>query len=311
MDRARDTLWRGRPAWLLAGGGLEAVVTATGASLACLRRQGEELNPLWQPGWPAAVQPDPALHGDPQGEGLLLASAVGSMLCLDRFGATLPAERRPFHGEAAVIPWSLASNGAAEATCVALLPEAGLRVQRSFRLSPAGCRLETTVASADGRDHAVEWCEHITLGDPFCDGIEIAAGLDRADRIEPAPLDAAPAAMALTMPRASDPPRGDLWSGAVDDGFWRATNRRLGRSLEVRWDRDAFPWLVVWTEHRSRGGPPWSGRERARGLELSTKPFPCAGPYPWAERHGRPAQRIVPASTPLRAAVSFAWSATD
>lgn len=309
MARAQATVWRGRPAWLLAGGGMEAVVMETGASLACLRQRGDDVNPLWQPGWPSAAVPDPALHGDPRGEGLLLASAVGSMLCLDRFGATLPAERRPFHGEAAVAPWALDVDADADATFAVRLPQAGLSVQRRFRMSAAGCSLETTVASADGRDHAIEWCEHITLGDPFCDGMAVTAGLQRADRIEPTLLDAVPADQALAMPRPDDPPRGDLWSGAVTDGFWRARNPRLGRTLEVRWAPDDFPWLVVWTEHRSRHGAPWNGRERARGLELSTKPFPSAGPYPEATRHGRPARCVVPAMTPLSRAVAFMWTA--
>jgi hypothetical protein len=34
----------------------------------------------------------------------------------------------------------------------------------------------------------------------------------------------------------------------------------------------------VWTEHRARAHAPWAGGERARGLEVSNKPFPEGEP---------------------------------
>jgi hypothetical protein len=303
--------WRGQPAWRLANRRIEVVVTAVGAKLACLRHVGDELNPLWQPGWPAAAEPDPAVHGDPHGEGRLLASAAGSFLCLDRFGPPRPGEQRPFHGEAAVATWTCIGRDGDAVALGADLPLARLSVRRSLRLVDESCLLATTALASDGCPHEVEWCEHATLGDPFLDGASIAAGIDRVDAEAPG---VAPATIAsvLAMPRAADPPRGDLWSGRVAEGWWRAERADLRRRLSVAWERDDFPWLVVWTEHRSRVAPPWRGGERARGLELSTKPFPTSHPHPEEVRFGRAASCRIPATSGgMTKRVTFTWTRLD
>jgi hypothetical protein len=313
--RVTPTTWRGLPAWLLADSGREVVVMRHGASLACLRLAGEDGNPLWQPAWPASATPDPQLHGDPRGEGGLLATAVGSLLCLDRFGPPRRGEDRPFHGEAAHAIWDLEAVEATTACFTTQLPRSGLALHRRISLDGGICRLATSATSPHDA-HDIEWCEHLTLGDPFLSGAIITAGIDRID--PPGDPDSAPVATdpsriaaLLAMPHSAAAPRSDLFSGRVAgaNGWWCAENPMWQRRLTVTWLADDFPWLAVWTEHRHRTGAPWLGRERAKGLELSTKPYPADHAYPAPERLGRPAQCHLPAGVPVTRTVTLAWEA--
>ena len=273
------TTWRGLPAWKLSAGPFVVHVGVIGGAILSVCREGIET--LWQPPWPAAREPDPALHGPADGEGRLLAVAGGWMLCLDRFGAPLAGENRPFHGEAATSVWDLVARTDMSLVATVGLPVAGLTVLREVRIIDDGLMVHTVVAARDGLARDFDWCEHLTLGDPWLDGTSVTAGIDRVDpppEVEP-PQQAATIAEVLKPPLRSDPPRGDLWSGrvATKHGWWSVEHPSLGQRLTATWDGEVFPWLVVWTEDRQRCASPWLGRTRARGLELSSRPFPGAG----------------------------------
>lgn len=47
----------------------------------------------------------------------------------------------------------------------------------------------------------------------------------------------------------------------------------LGAALEIDWDRDALPDLMLWVSHRGRTGYPWNGRHLALGVEPVNGPF--------------------------------------
>ncbi len=313
-----QTTWRGVPAWLVQGETLEAVVTQGGAHLACLWRHGETLNPLWQPPW-APGDPRRGRASGAWGDGpeaSLLATIVGSNLCLDRFGSAWPGEDRPVHGETSGVLW----QHRGDACFTADLPQARLTVERSLRFMGDTLQLTVAVRHADPAARAVEWCEHVSLGDPFLSHAVCHAGIDaawkapwadQADSVHPAipPLGAVQPATALRLPAEDDPPCGDVLACRVTSGWWTATNQHLGRRLTARWDHDQFPWLTLWTQHRSRRSAPWHGRTRARGLEISSKPFPEGQPP--AERspqwQGRPTVALLPPHVWTRRAISLTW----
>ncbi len=321
MDRL-DLLpctWRGLGATLVRGPALEAVITTIGAQLACLRAPGERLNPLWQPPWPSCL-PDAAgpAHGGPA-DRPLHAVICGSNLCLDRFGPAWPGEDRPLHGEAGVSRWRMQRDGDA-ATWRTWLPLARLHAER--RIAIAGTTLTlTTRAWHDGSDpRPVEWCEHTTLGPPFLDGARFAAGIDAAWTAPWAPdpgwrfpgtrLAEVDPSAALAMPGPQAPPCGDVLSARVAQGWWTAEHPLLGRRLRVAFAPEAFPFLALWTQHRSRTAAPWNGIGRARGMELTTKPFPEGCPPPErAERFaGRPTRCLIPPGAHgLAKTVRFTW----
>lgn len=318
-----DSVWRGKPAWRVTRPGasdLCVVVSSVGGHLCAITAAGSDVNPLWQPEW-APGDPADASSNDTWGEGpeaALLTSICGSNLCCDRFGAPHPGEERPLHGEVGVTRFAPASAQADGAFAVeAVLPLAGLRVTRLFRLADHAVTLTTVVRplAPPAAPRYVEWAEHTTLGGSFLDGCAVAARVDTctampddAAAAADAPLASVDIAAALAVPGADDPPVGHVRTCRVVDGAWSATNARLGWRLSAVFDAAEFPWLVLWTEHRLRTHNPWRGVQRARGMELSTKPFPEGKPPPSREREfqGRPAAMHVGADG-ARKTVTLTW----
>lgn len=320
-----ETTWRGQPAWRIAGNRRAAVITAIGGHLAAITALDGELNPLWQPQWaggdPATVRPGPACPWGEGPEASLLAGIAGSNLCVPIFGGPARGQRLPVHGDAGVSRWRLVEKRPVDAAVFAVrTPISGLDVERRLRIDGDAIELATTVRHGGTAPLELDWCEHTTIGGDFLDGVAVSAGIDAAwtSATEPEPgsnprfparsAAVAPAA-ALAVPAAADPPCGDVLAGRVAEGWWKAENRRLGWRLAARWDRDAFPWLALWTQHRSRIQPPWAGRERTRGLEMSTRPFPEPRSYAGPDGcfQGRPAVCRVPPGAGLTKTVRFAW----
>lgn len=326
MPLIETITFRGGPAWrVTASSGsprLCLVVSATGGHLCSLTSDDgapgpSPLSPLWQPSWPASTPAAAAAEAAARGaegtwgegpEAPLLASICGSNLCLDRFGPCHAGDApRPLHGEAGVATWVEApAGGGGEDDVFAItaeLPIARLRVTRRFALAGAALALSTTAVQLGGgaaaAPHLTEWCEHTTLGGAFLDGVAIEAGVDSchampaARAAEPA---AVPLAAALAVPAAGAPAEGHVRSCRVVEGRWVASNAALGWRLSASWAKEEFPWLCLWTEHRSRAHNPWRGAERTRGMEISTKPFP-EGEAPPARAEtflGRPATFYIP-----------------
>lgn len=315
------TTWRGLDAWRIAGPDLVVVLTRTGLQIASVTHPHESLNPLWQPLWKACqpAESQVGLHGSAV-EAPLLAVICGHNLCIDHFGPPPPGVDRPLHGEAGILPWRLVRNGSTAVTFAVSLPKAALQVERILRL--IGCELfvTTRVRHQEAGNRAIEWAEHPTLGDPFLEGAHITAGVDQAwtwPVIEPgsrfADLPAGgpvPPDEALAMPALHHPACGECVATRVVDGWWRVERLDLGRRLEYRWRPDEFPWMTIWTEHRSRLQKPWSGHTRARGLEFSTKPYPEAQVPPERSQvwHDRPTICLVPPGDGLEKTWSLVWS---
>ena len=341
MASITATSWRELPAWQIDGAELTCIVTARGGHLVCLREApgpGPSLNALWAPSWPTSCDVASAEAAGTWGSGpeaALLCGIAGSNLCLDRFGgagaAYAGAAARPLHGEVGVTEFArcaAAASAAADLVVSADLPAAGLRVTRSFTLRGRTLVLSTSAqrlggGSGGGESQYVEWCEHTTLGGAFLDGVACEAAADAvadmpadgdapADAAARAQVGAAAVARALAMPAVDAPPASTIATCRPTSGAcsWRAANARLGWALTARFDAADFPWLCLWTEHRSRTHAPWAGKQRARGMELSTKPFPEGEPP--AERAttflGRSAAFFLPpGSGETSKVIEFTW----
>jgi hypothetical protein len=313
------------PAWIVSSDRLEVIVTQTGAHIAALRSPGEDLNPLWQPHWPASDSQEAAtgtdLYGEPP-ESRLLATICGHNLCLDRFGAPWPGENKPVHGEAGVVLWSQTQPDPGQVSFAAEFPEAGLSVTRRIRMAGEELTVGTDVSRFRVSDGVIEWAEHVTVGDPFLEDSDISAGVDAAwiSSVEPAETwrfsgiraeDEVNPEAALEMPGPdSERAVGDVITARVTSGWFRVDNARLGRRLEYRWDESEFPWLCIWTQHRSRTTPPWNGITRAKGLEFSTKPFPEGRPPESrsSEYQGRPTTCALNPGETLSRTFTARWS---
>lgn len=287
----RPTTWRGLPAWRVDAAKLSLVVTEFGGHLAALWDRRDSLNPFWQPPWPSA-DPGPVVEGGVHGSGpetKLLATIVGHNWCCDRFGAAWPGEKRPLHGEVAIERFAMSHTVPDRVSWTAWLPETRLRVRKTIAINGDHVEMVHAVSHDEATAREIEWCEHVNIGDPFLAGVEFAAGVERMTNwpkeAEPgsrfahiAPEGDVPIAQALAMPRPDAPACGDVLCGRLAQGWFTATNRTAKRRLTYRWDARQYPWLVLWTQHKSRTAQPWNGRTRSRGMEFSTKPWPEGKP---------------------------------
>jgi len=320
-----ESTWRGVAAWRVTGLTLELVFTQVGGHLASLRFRDEETNPLWQPCWHAAA-PDAVTAGGYYGgrEAGLLAAIVGHNLCLDRFGPPHPGETRPIHGEPGVSAWQRQETQHDLFELTVEMPLAGMRARKRVQLE--GNRLFVTHAIFNPTEQPVdiEWCEHINCGQPFIDFATCEAGLDAVWNWaeEPEPLsrfdDVPPKGPisideALAIPTPDLPVCGDVVTGRVVRGVWSITNPRMKRRLLCTFSAQDFPWLTLWTQHRSRNQTPWLGRERVRGMEITTKPYPDGKLSP--DRHpsfqGTTTVCTVPAGAWKEHPIVFQWEKLD
>jgi hypothetical protein len=271
---------------------LEIVIVKTGGHLAAIRFIGEELNPLWQPTWHAA-DPDQVPEGGYYGgiEAGLLAAIVGHNVCIDRFGPAHAGEKRPVHGEPGVGRWSVSEQRTDLLEFTVGMPLAGLTTRKQIQLDGDRLHLTHAVHNPGKVRREIEWCEHINCGQPFIDFATCEAGIDKVYNWhgEPEPLPRFPAipslgempiAAVLKIPTPDEPVCGDVVAGRVKTGSWAITNAAWKRRLSCTWTVNDFPWLTIWTQHRSRPGTPWFNRERTRGMELTTKPFPNGSTAP-------------------------------
>ena len=272
----KETTWRGLPAVSLHSTGRTAILGLIGAQLASLRLEDDHVEPMWQPTWPAA---DPCrldasmltyYGGSPDAP--LLAAACGSFPCCDRFGPPPPGMDGTTHGAAAIAHYAIESANDAGVVLSAILDQSGLSIQRRFVFLGDELELSTTVRHRDATKRALDWCEHTTLGGDLLEEASITAAIDQAV-VYPAATNIEPV-KALAMPAVDDAPYGGIVAGMVNGGWWSVESRRCHRRLTCMFNASDWPWLTIWTEHHYRTHSPWLGRQRARGMELSNRPFP-------------------------------------
>jgi hypothetical protein len=281
-----ETTWRDVAAWRVVGQNIELAFTRVGGHLACLRFRDEETNPLWQPNWHAA-DPETVVSGGFYGgrEASLLAAIVGHNLCLDRFGPPHPGETRPIHGEPGVSAWQRQDTAPTLFALEVAMPLAGLRARKRVQIDGDRVFVTHAVYNPTAQPIDVEWCEHINCGQPFIDFATCEAGIDGvwnwAEEPEPfsrfshvAPMGPIAIDAALAIPAPDLPVCGDVVTSRVCNGFWSITNPQMKRRLTCTFSAEDFPWITLWTQHRSRNQSPWLGRERVRGMEVTTKPYP-------------------------------------
>jgi hypothetical protein len=327
------TTFRTRPAFKVTTPGLEFIVMQTGAHLASLTHPGSLpcSNPLWQPQWPSG---DPATAaelgtwggGEHAAEAPLLATICGSNLCADRFGPPRAGEApRPLHGESGVTRFAWVHASPTACAFEAYLPLARLTVTRTFAVhpsAPTALRVESRLRldSSAPAPQALEVCEHTTLGGDFLAGALITATTGPlAYAMPPSGSEEAPAQVpaeaALRVPAAGDPPEGSVRTlpvlpGAGGSGLasWSAVNAAMRLRLTASWRAEDFAWLCLWTEHLLRTHAPWGGRERTRGMEVSTKPFPEDPPAARARAFlEKPTELLIHPGQEVVRAVELAW----
>ena len=274
--KIEETTWRGLPAVALQGGGRTAILGLIGGQLASLRLDDDHIEPMWQPTWTAA---DPhrldatMLEGYGGGpDAPLLAAACGSFPCCDRFGPPPPGIEGTTHGAAAIAHYTITTANAEGIELSAHLNHTDLEIRRHFSFVGEELELSTTVRHRHATMRALDWCEHTTLGGDLLNDAIITAAIGPTV-IFPAMSSIEPSA-ALAMPAVNAAPYGRIAAGSINGGWWSVEGQRCHRRLTCTFNAIDWPWLTIWTEHHSRTHAPWYGRQRARGMELSNRPFP-------------------------------------
>lgn len=324
---ATSTIFRGRRAATIENREMRVTVVEGGGHIAEVFHKGSGVSPLWIPPWPSIEPSAYVAEGDATyGGGVesqLLAGIMGHNLCLDIFGGPSAEEHaaglRP-HGEASIARYDMDVTAAGIATA-AVLPEAGLRVERMIQLTGAAVHVVEIVENLTATDRPVGWTQHVTLGPPFLENgvTEFRASATRSKVLETSfgAADYLVAGAEFDWPSAprADGTLADLRiynanskSGAytahlmdphLRDAFFVAFSPGYRLAFGYVWTQADFPWMGIWEENRSRLQPPWNGKTVTRGMEFGVSPFPESR-IRMIERgrlFGVPGYRWIPAKT--------------
>lgn len=211
---------------------------------------------------------------------------MAHFLCLDRWGPPSNAEMgngMPFHGEAARVAWRQVgvtehSAGRIAATMEAILPLAGLKVQRTIRLSESAAifTVSETVTNLNKLGRVYNMVQHATIGPPFLDETTVVDTNGRQGIIQSSPL-SDPERLAIDWPQAikngrpvdlrrlSTESYPDVTSFVIDGdlGWVTAINASQELLLGYVFRTADYPWVNIW-RHAENGKPV------ARGLEFGT-----------------------------------------
>jgi hypothetical protein len=324
---ATSTVFRGRRAATIENNEVRVTVLEGGGHIAEVFHKGSRVSPLWIPPWPS-IEPSAyvAVGDTTYGGGVesqLLAGIMGHNVCLDIFGGPSAAEQaaglQP-HGEASIARYGIDPTAEGMAMA-AVLPEAGLRIERRIRLEGAAVHVAESVENLTATDRPVGWTEHVTLGPPFLENgvTQFRASATRSKVLE-TPFGAADYLVTgaeFDWPSApcADGTTADLRlynasskSGAYTahlmdthrpDAFFVAFSPHHQLAFGYVWKQADFPWMGIWEENRSRMQPPWNGRTVTRGMEFGVSPFPESR-IQMIERgrlFGVPGYRWIPAKT--------------
>lgn len=196
----------------------------------------------------------------------------------------------PNHGDVRDLGWQVLAQDAGSVRLGVTSTVFPLRIEKTVELRDATV-LVTEVATNTGADPvAFLWGHHVTFGAPFVDGATISAPgtvfnadsryptpIGRVAPDRPAPLadlsgadgqrvdlsrfPPAPATEMLFAPKASAEPV-------------TVANAALGVTVEIDWDRTAFPALWLWIENGGNQASPFNGRVHALAVEPQVSATP-------------------------------------
>jgi hypothetical protein len=183
----QQTTFLRRPAAAIENDILRVTVTETGGHIAEILHKPTGVSPLWVPPWSALERPNCGSGA----EARLLAGILGHNVCLDVFGGPSGEEAAAgigVHGEAAVLPYELAADGAGMRARVEM-PLAGMRFERRIALAGDAVTIHETVENLNATDRPIAWTQHVTLGPPFLvkGATEFRASATRSKVFEGAP----------------------------------------------------------------------------------------------------------------------------
>lgn len=227
--------------------------------------------------WPrAATSMERWIEAYPGGWQLLLPN--GGDECTER-GVTWG-----FHGEAALLPWTVLDSTGSTVTLEAMLFSAPLHVRREIVLDGPVLRVREVITNRSNEGVEVMWSHHPAFGAPLLEaGSVLSAGCQTVEADDEGPGTLLKAGARYSWPIVTtssgelvdlgripgpDEPRAVLaYLLDFSSGYFAITNPRLNLGAGVRWPLEVFDKAWLWQEVCSTGGWPWFGRAYVVAVE--------------------------------------------
>lgn len=193
-----------------------------------------------------------------------------------------------FHGEAAMVPWTVESATSTAAELRVALLTAPIEIERRLELGAGRLRVWERLTNVGADPVEVMWGHHPTFGAPFLDGtctIDLDAEQFVADDQGPGTV-LGPSATGRwpeigtaeggvcdlsRVPGATSEPRAVFgYLSGFRTSRYTITNHRLGLAATLSWDRETFPYAWFWQEIHASPDFPWFGRAYATAIEPQT-----------------------------------------
>lgn len=213
-----------------------------------------------------------------------------------------------FHGEAAIVPWTVDEVTPTTLRCSTTLFTAPFHMARSITVTGRTVTVEESVENTSPDPHELVWMHHPGFGPPLVNTgayLDLPGGHLQADPEAPPgyilgagsehewPVATSHDGNEVDLRRLPGPdePRGLF--AAVHDmpaGWFAIRNDDLGLGVAMCWDLEVFPHLWLWQEVHHSEGFPWFRRAYVVAAEPSnvmTNQRPAHGPVPSLEGRGR------------------------
>ncbi|MFE1250786.1 aldose 1-epimerase [Streptomyces sp. NPDC058735] len=182
---------------------------------------------------------------------------------------------RGFHGEAAVVAWSVERADETSARLTTDLVTAPLRLTRTVWLDGAALHVRDTILNTSDEAVPVMWVQHPGFGAPFIDErCTIATGARTVLTDAQAPGNALPPDVRAPFPlvpradgagevdlrQVPGPDSGRSVFGCLTDfdaGWFTIDSPTAGFGIRVDWDADVLPHAWLWQECHASEGFPW------------------------------------------------------
>ena len=261
------------------------VLPEKGADLYELIDRSRDLDVLFKSPWglqPPGSAPRQGSHGSP-----FLHNYEG---CWQELfpnadaACTVDGVELPFHGEVATLPWQVEEVGG-ELVCRVECRLVPLTLERRMRVEGSTLTLEETVTNIGEHGQSFVWGHHCVLGSPFLEAgcrlhapattIETIAEIwDETVRLAHPQRGRWPHAAlrdggTIDLSQVPGPEAGshdDVYLSDLTDGFVAVENPRLERTFCLRFDRNVFPFLIVWQPYGGAREMPLRG-SYALGVE--------------------------------------------
>ncbi len=256
-----------------------------GADITSITERASGIDVLFHSPWGHRDPATTPATGDSQADWLALYGGGWQQL-LPNAGAprVVGGVHRGYHGEAAVVPWSVEAADGTRVRLTTDLATAPLHLTRTLRLDAAVLHVRDTVHNTAAEPVEVMWVQHPGFGAPFIDEhcvLTTAARTVVTDADEPgnvlppdtrAPFPLTPAAdgRVLDLREVPGPASGRALFGCLTDfdaGWFAIDSPTAGFGVRLDWDPVLLPHAWLWQECHAGDGFPWHRRAYVVAVE--------------------------------------------